>query len=97
MSVKQEISYWLNYFDFYPINLDDTIEYVIENYVKNQKDVVSEYIEVMEIKIPTVYILNYDKICEMDDDYVKIGEDMYLNIYTLSQDYSELQQNGLIK
>ena len=51
----------------------------------------------MEIKVPSIDILDWNKICQEDNDYEQIAEDKYLNIHRLENDSIELKRLDLIK
>ena len=58
---------------------------------------ITEYIEAMEIKVPSIDILDWNKICQKDNDYEQIAKDKYLNIYRLESDSVELKRLNLIQ
>lgn len=93
----KEILYWIDYFEYKWIDCGELIDYILETYTKTQKEIVEEYVEVMEIKVPSIHILDWDKIVEIDNDYVSIGEDLYLNVYRLEHEEDTLRQEELIE
>ena len=93
--IDTEIIYWSEQIGFEIVKTEEYLEYVKEKYVKNEYDVVQEFLEVMEIKINTKY-LNFEKICEDDDDYEHLVGNMYLNVYRLEDDEVELKRLDLI-
>lgn len=95
--VDKEIMYWIDYFGYKWVDYGQLIEYIKNNYTKTQQEVVEEYVEVMEVKVPSIHILDWDKIVEIDDDYISLGEDIYLNIYRLEHEEDVLRKEGLIK
>ena len=95
--IDKEILYWVEQLGYEWINCGQLIDHIKENYVKTQREVVEEYVELMEVKVPSIYILDWDKICDEDNDYEQIGIDMYLNTYRLEMDSLELQRLDLIK
>lgn len=88
---------WIEQFGFEWIDCGKLVDHIKEHYVSEQKDVVMEYIEAMEIKVPSIDILDWDKICQQDNDYEQIAKDKYLNIYRLENDSLELKRLDLIK
>lgn len=94
--IDKEILYWIDQFGWEWINCGELIDYIKENYVKSQEDVVNEFVEVMEWRVDIDY-LNKDAICENDNDYEHICDDLYLNIYRLECDEIELKRLNLIK
>lgn len=91
------IIYWIDYFKYEWVDCDQLIEYIKNNYTKTQIKIVKEYINVMKIRVPSIHILDWDKIVELDDDYVSIGEDLYLNIFRLEHEEDVLRKEGLIE
>lgn len=93
-----EILYWIEYFDYKWIDCGNLIDYIKENYVKEREDVVMEYVEAMEIKVPNLRVLDWDYICNNDNDYVELpGSKKMLNIHLLEDAELELQRNGLVR
>lgn len=97
IDIDKEILYWIGQFGYEWIDCGKLIDYIKENYVKDQRDVVENYVEVMEIKVPTIDILDWDRICEEDDDYEALDDGRYLNTYLLETDSTELKRLNLIK
>lgn len=97
IDIDKEILYWIDQFGYEWIDCGKLIDYIKENYVKDQRDVVENYVEVMEIKVPTIDILDWDRICEEDDDYEALDDGRYLNTYLLETDSTELKRLNLIK
>lgn len=97
IDIDKEILYWIDQFGYEWIDCGKLIDYIKENYVKDQRDVVENYVEVMEIKVPTIDILDWDGICEEDDDYEALDDGRYLNTYLLETDSTELKRLNLIK
>lgn len=95
--IDREILYWIKQLGYEWIDCGQLIDYIKENYVKNQRELVEEFVELMEIKVPSICILDWDKICDEDNDYESIGLDMYLNVHRLEMDSLELQKLDLIK
>lgn len=95
--IDKEILYWIKQLGFEWINCGKLIDHIKEHYVKEQRDVIIEYIEAMEIKVPSIDILDWNKICQEDNDYEQIAEDKYLNIHRLENDSIELKRLDLIK
>lgn len=96
MDIDKEILYWIEQLGYEWIDCGRLIDYIKENYVKTQQEVVEEYVELMEIKVPSLDILNWVTICKNDDDYEKLCENKYLNIYALESDEIELKRLNLI-
>ena len=88
---------WINYFGYEWVDCGQLIEYIKDNYTQTQIKIVKEYINVMKIRVPSIHILDWDKIVEIDDDYVSIGEDLYLNIFRLEHEEDVLRKEGLIE
>lgn len=97
VDVDKEIMYWIDYFGYEWIDCGQLIEYIKDNYTQTQIKIVKEYINVMKIRVPSIHILDWDKIVEIDNDYVSIGEDLYLNIFRLEHEEDVLRKEGLIK
>lgn len=95
--VDKEVMYWIDYFGYKWVDCDQLIEYIKDNYTQTQIKIVKEYINVMKIRVPSIHILDWDKIVELDGDYVSIGEDLYLNIWRLEQEEDVLRREGLIE
>ena len=95
--VDKEIMYWIDYFGYEWVDCGQLIEYIKDNYTQIPIKIVKEYINVMKIRVPSIHILDWDKIIEIDDDYVSIGEDLYLNIFRLEHEEDLLRKEGLIK
>ena len=96
MNIDKEILYWIDQLGFECIDCDELIEHIKEHYVKNSDEVVDDFIWCMEWKVDKDY-LNKEKICEDDDDYEYLGDDMYLNVYLLELDSLELKRLDLIE
>lgn len=88
---------WIDYFGYECVDCGQLIEYIKDNYTQTQIKIVKEYINVMKIRVPSIHILDWDKIVEIDDDYVSIGEDLYLNIFRLEHEEDVLRKEGLIE
>ena len=95
--VDKEVMYWIDYFGYKWVDCGQLIEYIKDNYTQTQIKIVKEYINVMKIRVPSIHILDWDKIVELDGDYVSIGEDLYLNIWRLEQEEDVLRREGLIE
>lgn len=96
VDIDKEILYWIEQLGFKWINCGKLIDHIKKNYVKNREDVVREFVEVMEW-IVDIDCLNQEKICESDEDYEYLGQDLYLNIYMLENDDVELKRLDLIE
>lgn len=97
IDIDKEILYWIDQFGWEWIDCGKLIDYIKENYIKDQRDVVESYVEIMEIKVPTIDILDWNRICEEDDDYEALDDGRYLNTYRLEQDSLELKRLNLIQ
>ena len=97
IDIDKEILYWVNQFGYEWIDCGKLIDYIKENYIKDQRDVVESYVEIMEIKVPTIDILDWDRICEEDEGYEALDDGRYLNTYLLESDSTELKRLNLIK
>lgn len=95
--VDKEIMYWIDYFGYQWVDCGQLIEYIKNNYTATQIKIVKEYINVMKIRVPSIHILDWNKITEIDDDYVSIGEDLYLNIFRLEHEEDILRKEGLVE
>lgn len=95
--VDKEVMYWIDYFGYKWVDCGQLIEYIKDNYTQTQIKIVKEYINVMKIRVPSIHILDWDKIVELDGDYVSIGEDLYLNIFRLEHEEDVLRKEGLIE
>lgn len=96
VDIDKEILYWIEQLGFKWINCGKLIDHIKKNYVKNREDVVREFVEVMEW-IVDIDCLNQEKICESDEDYEYLGQDLYLNVYMLENDDVELKRLDLIE
>lgn len=96
VDIDKEILYWIEQLGFKWINCGKLIDHIKENYVKNREDVVREFVEVMEW-IVDIDCLDQEKICESDEDYEYLGQDLYLNVYMLENDDVELKRLDLIE
>lgn len=97
VDVDKEVMYWIDYFGYKWVDCGQLIKYIKDNYTQTQIKIVKEYINVMKIRVPSIHILDWDKIVEIDDDYVSIGEDLYLNIFRLEHEEDVLRKEGLIE
>lgn len=101
IDIDKEILYWIEQFGYEWVDCGQLIEYIKDNYVKEQQDVVIEFIEYMEIKASNLdnllEFLDWDRICQSDNDYAELGNGKYLNIYRLESDSLELKRLDLIK
>lgn len=96
VDIDKKILYWIEQFDFKWIDCGKLIEHIKKNYVKNREDVVREFVEVMEW-IVDIDCLDQEKICESDEDYEYLGQDLYLNVFMLENDDVELKRLDLIE
>lgn len=97
IDIDKEILYWIEQFGYEWIDCGKLIDYIKENYVSDQRDVVEEYVESMKIRVPSIDILDWDRICQEDNDYEQLSDGRYLNIYLLEADSLGLQRLNLIK
>lgn len=96
VDIDKEILYWIEQLGFEWIDCGKLIEHIKKNYVKNREDVVREFVEVMEW-IVDINFLDQKRICEADDDYEYLGQDLYLNVFMLENDDVELKRLNLIE
>lgn len=96
IDIDKKILYWIEQLDFKWIDCGKLIEHIKKNYVKNREDVVREFVEIMEWTVD-IDCLNQEKICESDEDYEYLGQDLYLNVYMLENDDVELKRLDLIE
>lgn len=96
VDIDKEILYWIEQLGFKWIDCGKLIEHIKKNYVKNREDVVREFVEVMEW-IVDIDFLDQKRICDADDDYEYLGQDLYLNVYMLENDDVELKRLDLIE
>ena len=96
IDIDKKILYWIEQLDFKWIDCGKLIEHIKKNYVKNREDVVLEFVEIMEW-IVDIDCLDQEKICESDEDYEYLGQDLYLNVYMLENDDVELKRLDLIE
>lgn len=96
VDIDKEILYWIEQLGFKWIDCGKLIEYIKKNYVKSEEDIVREFVEVMEW-IVDIDFLDQKKICEADEDYEYLGQDLYLNVYMLENDDVELKRLDLIE
>lgn len=96
-NIDKTILYWIEYFNYDAIDMEELIDYIKDNLIKEKKELIEKYVEAMEIKVPSLKMLNWDYICKNDKDYVKVSEDLYLNIRWLEDSELELHRQKLIK
>lgn len=96
IDIDKKILYWIEQLDFKWIDCGKLIEHIKKNYVKNREDVVREFVEIMEWTVD-IDCLDQEKICESDEDYEYLGQDLYLNVYMLENDDVELKRLDLIE
>lgn len=96
VDIDKEILYWIEQLGFKWINCGKLIDHIKENYVKNGNDVVHDFVEIMEWKVDINY-LDKKRICEADEDYEYLGQDLYLNVFMLENDDVELKRLNLIE
>lgn len=96
IDIDKKILYWIEQLGFKWIDCGKLIEHIKKNYVKNREDVVREFVEIMEW-IVDIDCLDQEKICESDEDYEYLGQDLYLNVYMLENDDVELKRLDLIE
>lgn len=96
IDIDKEILYWIEQLGFKWIDCGKLIEHIKKNYVRNREDVVREFVEVMEW-IVDIDFLDQKRICDADDDYEYLGQDLYLNVYMLENDDVELKRLDLIE
>ena len=96
IDIDKKILYWIEQLDFKWIDCGKLIEHIKKNYVKNREDVVREFVEIMEWTVD-IDCLDQEKICESDEDYEYLGQDLYLNVYMLENDDVELKRLNLIE
>ena len=96
VDIDKKILYWIEQLGFKWIDCGKLIEHIKKNYVRNREDVVREFVEVMEW-IVDIDCLDQEKICESDEDYEYLGQDLYLNVYMLENDDVELKRLDLIE
>lgn len=95
--LDKEILYWIEQFGYTPINTGKLIDYIKENWVVSKSHVVEEFVEAMEIRnLPSLHILDWDKICSEDNDYEELESGLYLNIYQLENNDLDLKRLNLI-
>lgn len=96
VDIDKEILYWIEQLGFKWIDCGKLIEHIKKNYVRNREDVVREFVEVMEW-IVDIDFLDQKRICDADDDYEYLSQDLYLNVYMLENDDVELKRLDLIE
>lgn len=94
--IDNEILYWIDQYSYEPKNTGKLIDYIKENWIREAEDIVRQYVEVMEIKVPDLDILNWDYILQTDEDYEYLGDGQYLNTYEMSENEEELRKLNLI-
>lgn len=97
IDIDKEILYWIDQYGFKPKSTGKLIDYIKENWIVNQRELVERYVEVMEIKVPTIDILDWDRISEMDNDYKELGNGKFLNVYEIETNDIELKRLDLIE
>lgn len=96
VDIDKKILYWIEQLGFKWNDCGKLIEHIKRNYVKSEEDVVREFVEVMEW-IVDINFLDQKRICEADDDYEYLGQDLYLNVFMLENDDVELKRLNLIE
>ena len=96
VDIDKEVLYWIEQLGFKWIDCGKLIEHIKKNYVRSREDVVREFVEVMEW-IVDIDFLDQKRICDADDDYEYLGQDLYLNVYMLENDDVELKRLDLIE
>ena len=96
IDIDKEILYWIEQLGFKWIDCGKLVEHIKKNYVKSGEDVVREFVEVMEWTVD-IDFLDQKRICEADDDYEYLGQDLYLNVYMLENNDVELKRLDLIE
>ena len=96
IDIDKEVLYWIEQLGFKWIDCGKLIEHIKKNYVRSREDVVREFVEVMEW-IVDIDFLDQKRICDADDDYEYLGQDLYLNVYMLENDDVELKRLDLIE
>lgn len=96
IDIDKEVLYWIEQLGFKWIDCGKLIEHIKKNYVRSREDVVREFVEVMKW-IVDIDFLDQKRICDADDDYEYLGQDLYLNVYMLENDDVELKRLDLIE
>ena len=96
IDIDKEILYWIEQLGFKWIDCGKLIEHIKKNYIKSGEDVVREFVEVMEWTVD-IDFLDQKRICEANDDYEYLGQDLYLNVYMLENNDVELKRLDLIE
>lgn len=95
--IDGEILYWIEQIGFEWKDLGKLIDYIKNNYVKTQREVVESYMEVMDYRNVDIDDLDWERICEKDEDYEELSGENYLNVYYLENDSLELKRLDLIE
>lgn len=96
VDIDKEILYWIEQLGFEWIDCGKLIDYIKKHYVRSGYHVVYEFVECMEWRVD-IDFLNHKMICEADNDYEYLCDDMYLNVYRLENDDVELKRLNLIE
>lgn len=76
---------------------DDCLNNFSKQFIKNSDEILDENIKFFEIKCP-INFLDKNQIVASDDDYMFVKDDLYLNIFKLSNDnINDLINNNIIK
>ena len=94
--VDEDIIYWIDQMGYEIINEKEVLNYIKENFIRTHREVVEEFIIAMEIKIPDIFLLDWEAICRQDNDYEELENGKYLNRYLFEEESSELKRLNLI-
>lgn len=91
------VEYLSQSLDFKVPNRGALLDYAIDHYIREKKEVIENWVEAMEVQVPSLKCLDWDYIVYYDDDYVRITENLYLNVFWLTEDINTLIKLNLIE
>jgi hypothetical protein len=94
---NETVEYLSQSLDFKVPNKGALLDYVIENYVREKEEVVENWVETMNVQVPSIAFLDWDCVVDNDNDYIQLTENLYLNIFWLTNDIGTLINLNLIK
>lgn len=97
IDIDAKILYWIDYFEYKWIDCGKLIDYIKDNWVRTKEEVVRHYMEAMKYNNVDINDLDWNYICEKDNDYEKLYDNLYINIYELENSKEYLQKIKLIR
>ena len=94
--IDTDLIYWIDQMGYEIVKEEELLDYVKKNFIRTQREVVEEYVEIMEVNIQDIFLLDWDAICNISDDYEELEDGRYLNRYLLEEESLELKRLDLI-